>query len=130
VASHIENSRDSASQSKKPLKDFFKQLNIPKAFTRDMRKFSRNIEYSSFSSDMNLGVAADGNVIFSQDSYIPRSLSANLTFDAYGRSYNLIEVHFSIPDLNLSISVDIRNVSNLTLPLMIDNDIYFVMSPL
>lgn len=92
VSSHIENSRETVLQTRKPKVAFFKQLTIPKTFHQDLRKFSRNLEYSSFSPDANLGLGAEGNLIFSQDSFIPRSLDANVTVEAYGNAYNLIEV--------------------------------------
>lgn len=36
----------------------------------------------------------DSNLIFSQDSYIPRSSSLNLTVDLFGESINVFEVSF------------------------------------
>lgn len=37
-------------------------------------------------------VGLEGNVIFSQYSYLPRSASLNLTVDIFGQSVNLLEV--------------------------------------
>lgn len=91
VISHIENTLRSASPSRQQEKNFFRQLTLPNNFPADIRKFSRNIEFSTFTPNPNLGVSVDGNLIFSQDSFIPRTTTANLTVDAFGRSYNLLE---------------------------------------
>jgi hypothetical protein len=39
-------------------------------------------------------VALDGNLVFSQASYIPRSTSVNLTVDLFGESINVFEVRY------------------------------------
>lgn len=91
VISHIENTLSSASPSRQQEKNFFRQLTLPKNFPADIRKFSRNIEFSTFTPNPNLGFSVDSNLIFSQDSFLPRTTSANLTLDAFGRSYNLLE---------------------------------------
>lgn len=58
----------------------------------DKRKFSRNMEWSLFSEMMNTGAAVESNVIWSEDSYVPRSSSLNLTVDVFGHSMNLLEI--------------------------------------
>ena len=41
---------------------------------------------------MNTGAAVESNLIWSEDSYIPRSTSLNLTVDVFGHSMNLLEI--------------------------------------
>lgn len=65
---------------------------LQKEFDMDKRKFSRNMEWSLFSEMMNTGAAVESNLIWSEDSYIPRSSSLNLTVDVFGHSMNLLEV--------------------------------------
>ncbi|XP_052751003.1 uncharacterized protein LOC113509342 [Galleria mellonella] len=58
----------------------------------DFRMFSRNYEQSVFFDQYNAGGNYEANVIFSPDSYIPRSLSLNLTVDMFGESINIFEL--------------------------------------
>lgn len=64
VASHIENVLESASPSKQEVKQIFSQFNIPEALRRDVRKVSRNSEFSTFFPNLNVGASAEGNLIF------------------------------------------------------------------
>ncbi|CAE6537368.1 unnamed protein product [Rhizoctonia solani] len=58
----------------------------------------KTIDISLDANSMNSGFSTEANIIFSQDSYIPRMLSGNLTIQAYGRSYNLFEVGLNRED--------------------------------
>lgn len=60
-------------------------------FRTDARKFSRNYEGSFFSESLNVGAAAESNVIFTPQSYLPRSATLNLTLDLFGQSVNIFE---------------------------------------
>jgi len=60
-------------------------------FKTDVRKFSRNYEGSFFSESLNVGAAAESNVIFTPQSYLPRSATLNLTLDLFGESVNILE---------------------------------------
>lgn len=42
---------------------------------------------------LGIGSNVDANVIYSQDSFMPRSANLNLTTELFGRNINLIEVH-------------------------------------
>ena len=53
---------------------------------------SRNIELSKYYESLNLGGQIDGNIIFSHESFLPRSLDLNLTADIYGHSINFVEI--------------------------------------
>lgn len=61
-------------------------------YNMDRRKFSRNYEHSMFFDEYNFGVNSDSNVIFSTDSYLPRSVNFNFTVDLFGESVNLLEL--------------------------------------
>lgn len=58
----------------------------------DVRKFSRNFEFSQFSNKYRVGGTAESNLIFSERSYLPRSAMLNLTFSLFGENVNLFEV--------------------------------------
>lgn len=61
-------------------------------YKMDFRKFSRNYEHSLFFDEYNFGINSDTNVIFSTDSYLPRTLNFNYTIDLFGESVNLLEL--------------------------------------
>ncbi|CAM1325217.1 Uncharacterised protein PB.777, partial [Pycnogonum litorale] len=65
---------------------------LAKKFSTDARKFSRAFEGSVYSEKVNTGMHVDGNVIFTPESYIPRSAMFNLTMDLFGHSLNVFEV--------------------------------------
>ena len=58
----------------------------------DVRKFSRNFEFSQFSNEYRVGGTAESNLIFSERSYLPRSAMLNLTLSLFGENVNLFEV--------------------------------------
>jgi len=91
VYTHLTNLMESSDPSKRELRDLLRTIDL-KVFDLDMRKFSRNIEWSMFSDVMNMGARADSNIIFSTDSYVPRSAMVNLTMDMFGQSVNLFEM--------------------------------------
>ncbi len=53
---------------------------------------ARYFETSYFSHDADAGGTLDGSVVFSQDSYLPRSANLNLTVSVFGENLNLLEV--------------------------------------
>ena len=61
-------------------------------WSSDVRKFSRNFEISHFSNDWRIGGTAESNLIFSEKSFIPRSLMMNLTLNLFGENVNVFEV--------------------------------------
>ena len=54
-------------------------------------KFSRNFEFSALINKLNVGFAAESNVIWSSKSQMPRSISGNLTIDLFGQAVNLMD---------------------------------------
>lgn len=65
---------------------------LPQKFDLDKRKFSRNYEWSHYSEELNMGGVLDSNLIWSPESFIPRSVSANLSVELFGHSVNLMEI--------------------------------------
>ncbi|XP_060856834.1 uncharacterized protein LOC132934536 [Metopolophium dirhodum] len=65
---------------------------INKKFNTDIRKFSRNYETSFFLNEYGVGGSFDNNVIFSPKSYIPRSITSNITLTLFGEYINIFEV--------------------------------------
>lgn len=93
VWSHLNNIAKSAS----PVRVFTQGLlvgsELNNKYKMDIRKFSRNFEESVFFDEYNFGANAESNLIFGTDSYLPRTLSLNLTFDLFGESVNMFEVN-------------------------------------
>lgn len=50
------------------------------------------------------GANVDANVVFSQESYVPRSATFNFTTDLFGHSLNLLEVRLFSLTLSSSLS--------------------------
>lgn len=60
-------------------------------FSTDARKFSRNFEASTFWEDLNVGGGLDSNIIFTEESFLPKSGMLNLTVQLFGESVNIFE---------------------------------------
>ena len=54
-------------------------------------KFSRNYEASLLLNRLNLGFSTEGNLVWSSESQMPRSISGNFTVDLFGQSINMID---------------------------------------
>ncbi|KAK2725008.1 uncharacterized protein LOC136033229 isoform X1 [Artemia franciscana] len=92
VWTHLTNLQESNDPNKASVKELVANEFFKNKFSTDVRKFSRNIEFSSFSNDLNLGGTVESNIIFSTKSYVPRSATLNLTVDLFGESMNLLEI--------------------------------------
>lgn len=68
------------------------------------RKYSFNEEESFNIDALGLGGNVEQNVIYSQDSFLPRSVAVNLTTEVFGHNLNVLEVKFTINDLLVSCS--------------------------
>ncbi|XP_031834655.2 apolipoprotein lipid transfer particle isoform X2 [Nomia melanderi] len=92
VWSHLTNLYRSASPTKVEVQSLLTDDDLGNKFNGDRRKFSRNYDGSFFSEEYNVGANYQGNLIFSPDSYIPRSATFNVTFDLFSESVNVFEL--------------------------------------
>ncbi|XP_066586148.1 uncharacterized protein Apoltp [Prorops nasuta] len=92
VWSHLTNLYSSASPTRVEIQSLLTDRDIGLKFNNDIRKFSRNYDSSFFSEEYNFGANSQTNLIFSQKSYIPRTVNLNVTIDLFGESVNLFEV--------------------------------------
>jgi hypothetical protein len=92
IWTHLTNLRETASPLKRDIRAILENAELQKEFDMDKRKFSRNIEMSTFSELLNVGASVESNLIWSGNSFVPRSASLNLTVDMFGQSINLFEV--------------------------------------
>jgi hypothetical protein len=92
VWTHLTNLQESSSPSKQAVRQLLANEFLRNKFNTDARKFSRYLEASSYWQDLNVGGTVESNIIFSSQSYLPRSATLNLTLDLFGESINLIEL--------------------------------------
>ncbi|KAG7296620.1 hypothetical protein JYU34_020436 [Plutella xylostella] len=93
VWSHLNNLGQSSLPSRVEIQGLLSGNTVPQLDdTPDFRMFSTNYEQGVFFDQYNAGGNYEANVIFSPDSYIPRSVSLNLTIDMFGESINLLEL--------------------------------------
>ena len=92
VWTHLTNLQETSSPSKQAIRQMLSSELLRNKFNTDVRKFSRNIEASTFWDELNVGGSVESNIIFSTKSYLPRSGMVNLTLDLFGESVNLFEL--------------------------------------
>lgn len=92
IWTHLTNLQETASPAKASIRAILENIQLQKQFDLDKRKFSRNIELSTFSELLNIGASAESNLIWSTESFVPRSAMINLTVDVFGQSVNLLEI--------------------------------------
>ncbi|XP_072403308.1 apolipophorins-like [Diabrotica undecimpunctata] len=93
VWTHLNNLMTSAKPSKVEVQSFLSDKDLAKKFDSDIRKFSRNFEGSMYFEEYSIGGNYESNVIFSTESYVPKSGMLNLTFDLFGESFNVLEIY-------------------------------------
>ncbi|XP_071450261.1 apolipophorins-like [Hetaerina americana] len=92
VSSHLFALRTSSNPDHASAKHFLAGIRPKKRYPVDVTKFSRAYEMSYSMDGLNLATSAEGNVIFSQKSFVPRSANLNLTTNLFGHNINLFEV--------------------------------------
>lgn len=100
IQSHLRNLRASADPSKANAKHHLDQIKPRTKFPEDFRKFSFNNELSYHMGGVGAGSVVESNVIYSQNSYVPRSVNLNLTAELFGRSFNFLELNTRIENLD------------------------------
>lgn len=93
VWSHLKNILTSSSPSRIEIQSLLTDQDLGNKFNNDFRKFSRNYESSFFLEEYNIGANYQMNIIFSPNSYLPRTISLNFTFDLLGESINIYELN-------------------------------------
>ena len=100
ITSHLRNLRASADPFKQNAKAHFGQIRPRTKFPEDFRKFSFNNELSYDLDAFGVGSTAESNVIYSQNSFVPRSASLNLTTQIFGHSFNFLELDTRVENLD------------------------------
>ncbi|KAI4494899.1 hypothetical protein M0804_001100 [Polistes exclamans] len=100
ITSHLRNLRASTDPNKKAAKKFLSHIKPHTKFPEDFRKFSFNNEFSYNLEALGVGSSVESNVIYSQNSYVPRSTSLNLTAEVFGQSFNFFELDTRVENLD------------------------------
>ncbi|XP_066149050.1 apolipophorins isoform X2 [Euwallacea fornicatus] len=91
ISSHIRALHASANPDKALAKQFL-GFSIKKSFPIDPRKYSFSGEFSYSVDSLGLAASTEANVIYSQNSWLPRSTSLNLTAEVFGHNLNFLEI--------------------------------------
>lgn len=89
--SHIRSIKASANPDKDLAKKYL-GFSVPKRFPIDLRKWSYNGEFSYAFDTLGVAASSEANIIYSQDSFLPRSTSLNLTAQVFGHTFNFLEI--------------------------------------
>lgn len=92
ITSHLRNLRASANPDREHAKQHLSMVKSSKKFPIDPRKYSFNNEFSYTIDSVGIGSSAESNVIYSQESFLPRSTNLNLTAELFGHTFNFLEV--------------------------------------
>lgn len=92
ITSYLKNLRTSTKPEKELLKQYYGDIRTNKKFPFDIRQYSQNYQFSQLFSALNLGYSAEADIIFSSQSYVPRSSSFSLNSYLFGNAFNLLEV--------------------------------------
>ncbi|XP_045779870.1 apolipophorins [Maniola jurtina] len=84
--------RASANPDKQHARQHYGLIGIPNKYNVDDRKYSFYREMSYNVDALGVGGNVEQSVIYSQDSFIPRSVSLNLTAEVFGHNVNILEV--------------------------------------
>nr|QWT69540.1 apolipophorin [Harmonia axyridis] len=92
IASHIRNIRSSANPDKALAKTHLGFIHTPSRFVVDPRKYSINGELSHSVDALGVANTVEGDIIYSQNSWLPRSAALNLTAEVFGQRFNFLEI--------------------------------------
>ncbi|XP_054010516.1 apolipophorins isoform X2 [Hylaeus anthracinus] len=100
IQSHLRNLRASTDPNKQSAKVQLGLIKPRTMFPEDFRKFSFNTEVSYNAEALGLGSTLESNVIYSQNSFVPRSANLNLTTEIFGRSFNFLNLNARVENLD------------------------------
>nr|XP_033202794.1 apolipophorins [Bombus vancouverensis nearcticus] len=100
IQSHLRNLRASTDPSKLNAKNHLGLIKPRTKFPEDFRKFSFNNELSYKMDSLGIGSTLENNVIYSQNSFVPRSTNLNMTMELFGRNFNFLELNTRVENLD------------------------------
>lgn len=100
IQSHLRNLKASTDPGKINAQHHLGQIKPRTKFPEDFRKFSFNEELSYKVDSLGLGSTVEQNIIYSQDSFVPRSANLNVTVELFGRNLNLLDLSARVENLD------------------------------
>ncbi|XP_017790563.1 PREDICTED: apolipophorins [Habropoda laboriosa] len=100
IQSHLRNLRASTDPSKLAAKNQLGLIKPRTKYPEDIRKYSSNSELSYKIDAFGVGSTLESNVIYSQNSFVPRSSNLNLTMELFGRNFNFLEIDTRVENLD------------------------------
>ncbi|XP_055601497.1 apolipophorins [Uranotaenia lowii] len=92
ISTHLASLRASADPTRDAARLHFGNIRTSNKFPFDFRRYSFNREFSYAVESLGLGASADTSVIYSQKSFLPKSVAFNFTTEVFGNSFNVFEV--------------------------------------
>ncbi|CAK1546590.1 unnamed protein product [Leptosia nina] len=92
ITTSLRHIRASANPDKQLARQHYGLISTPSKFNIDDRKYSFYREFSYNVDALGAGGNLEQTVIYSQDSFIPRSASFNLTAEIFGHNVNVFEI--------------------------------------
>lgn len=92
INTHLDSIKASTDPKRESTRAHFQNLRTSKKYPFDPRRYSFNREVSYAVDALGLGSAIDSSVIYSQQSFLPRSLRLNVTGNLFGSAFNMLEV--------------------------------------
>lgn len=92
INTHLDSIKASTDSKREATRAHFRNLRINKKFPFDPRRYSFNREISYAIDSLGLGSSIDKSVIYSQQSWLPRSARLNITGNLFGSSFNVLEL--------------------------------------
>lgn len=92
INTHLDSIKASTDAKRESTRAHFKNLRTSKKYSFDPRRYSFNREVSYAIDALGLGSAVDTSVIYSQQSFLPRSVRLNVTGNLFGSAFNMLEV--------------------------------------
>lgn len=92
INTHLDSIKASTDPKREATRAHFKNLRTNKKYPFDPRRYSFNREVSYAIDALGLGSAVDSSVIYSQQSFLPRSLRLNVTGNLFGSAFNMLEL--------------------------------------
>ena len=92
ISAHLRNLRNSVNPDKAFARAQLGNIIVVKKYPFDFRKYSFNLEASNVFDTLGIGNSVEANVIYSQNSFLPRSTSLNLTTEVFGHVFNFLQI--------------------------------------
>ncbi|XP_053660311.1 apolipophorins [Anopheles marshallii] len=92
ITSHLASLRSSVDPTRDAARQHFGKIRTSNKFPFDVRRYSFNREFSYAVESLGVGASAETSVIYSQKSFLPKSVGLNFTAELFGNGLNVFEL--------------------------------------